>query len=367
MTLRDLLISALMLSATLIAAAASASTDALGSEDVAHPAPRARATNAPVSAAAPPEAASSEPVSGQAAPLTGQSVATARKHFQRGVDAYRARAYDAALAEFSRAHEIAPHYRILYNLARVQEQRGDFAAAFELFTRYVSEGGERVPEARRAEVEAAVAALEPRLARLKVSTNVDDARLFIDDRPVATLPLEAPLLVNAGIHLVRIEKPGHPAAFRSVTLAGADAMDITLELEPPPRPPPPPAPAAPTRREAPPTAARDLGPFWTSVGMTGALVAATATFGVLTHDARGDLDAARTRAPRLEGDVARARERARTLAIITDTFGLASVLAASAATYLYFSAPSEAPEEPQLPVRAALAPSRAELLWVGTF
>ena len=86
-------------------------------------------------------------------------VAQARQHFARGVELYRGGAYDAALAAFTRAYELAPTYRILYNLAQVQAQRQDYVQALELFARYLGEGAAapaeaRIPDARVAEVEA---------------------------------------------------------------------------------------------------------------------------------------------------------------------------------------------------------------------
>src|SRR5687767_10373630 len=47
----------------------------------------------------------------------------AQSHFRRGVDLYEERNYDGALAEFSRAHELVPNYRVLYNLAQTQVER----------------------------------------------------------------------------------------------------------------------------------------------------------------------------------------------------------------------------------------------------
>ncbi len=68
-----------------------------------------------------------------------------RAHFQRGVSLYRSGAYDAALAEFTRAHEAAPNYRILYNLAQIQAQRHDYVTSLALFQKYLDDGGSAVP------------------------------------------------------------------------------------------------------------------------------------------------------------------------------------------------------------------------------
>jgi Tfp pilus assembly protein PilF len=43
----------------------------------------------------------------------------AKQHFNRGVASYRDGDFDAALAEFEKAYETRPDYRVLYNLGQV--------------------------------------------------------------------------------------------------------------------------------------------------------------------------------------------------------------------------------------------------------
>src|SRR4051812_4490754 len=88
------------------------------------------------------------------------TVEIARTHFQRGVALYRATAYDAALAEFTRAYDSAPNYRILYNLAQIQAQRHDYVASLRLFRRYLDDGAAHVPEARAEAVTGEIVELE---------------------------------------------------------------------------------------------------------------------------------------------------------------------------------------------------------------
>src|SRR5512145_1254691 len=51
---------------------------------------------------------------------SGSAVEEASQRFQRAVKLYRERSFDAALAEFNRAYELSPDYRVLYNLGQVQ-------------------------------------------------------------------------------------------------------------------------------------------------------------------------------------------------------------------------------------------------------
>ncbi|RYE85226.1 MAG: hypothetical protein EOO75_17190, partial [Myxococcales bacterium] len=74
-----------------------------------------------------------------------------RQRFKRGVEFFKEGDYNAALVEFRRAYEVAPSYRILYNLGQTSYELQDYAGALTAFTRYLKEGGAEVDAARRAE------------------------------------------------------------------------------------------------------------------------------------------------------------------------------------------------------------------------
>lgn len=296
------------------------------------------------------------------------NVLVARSHFLRGVELYRSGAYDAALAEFSRAYESAPHYRILYNLAQIQAQRHDYVASLGLFRQYLEQGVGEISRARANEVAGEMAELERRIARLHVESNVDGARLFLNDGPPVELPLPAPLLVNAGIHRLRLEKAGYLPSFRTVTLTGGDelsfSLDLSAELEIDDEEPAPPAAldVSHTAREAPERTA-----LWAGLAATGVLTGAAVTFGVLALGANNELDRqlADDTAPR--GVVEGTRERVRTYAILTDAFGIAAAAALGVSAYAFFSAPSDEPADEDTRLRAMVTPRGAEMWWTTKF
>lgn len=291
------------------------------------------------------------------------TVAMARRHFQHGVEMYRADAYDAALAAFTRAYELAPTYRILYNLAQVQAQRQDYVQALELFGRYLREGGAAIPslpEARVAEVQTEMSELKHRVAELRVETNVEGAILVVNESRVSTLPLTTPLWLNAGIHRMRVEKPGHVPVTKVVTVAGGEAPLVRFDLE---RDRFPidlnalPAPRAPRRGAVRDAAESPALGAAVGVGLvsTGVLAAATAACAVMTYRQSGELDRRLSRYPEGLDRIESARSRLRLMAVLTDVFGLASVVAAGATTYFHLSSPRrEAPRKAEL--GAGLAP-----------
>ena len=56
-----------------------------------------------------------------------EAVSEAARHFKLGVQLHGEGNLDAALAEFTRANELAPSYRLLYNMAKVH---GDWIARY---------------------------------------------------------------------------------------------------------------------------------------------------------------------------------------------------------------------------------------------
>lgn len=295
-----------------------------------------------------------------------RDVDAARSHFQRGVALYRSGAYDAAFAEFSRAYDAAPNYRVLYNLAQIQAQRHDYVEALALFERYLAKAVDQLPPARVEEVRAEMAELAQRITRLRVDTNVDGARLYVGDLPAIELPREEPLLLNAGIHRLRLEKAGYVSVSRTVTLVGGEEVSIGLELDAEldmDDVPPPPAPAPPT---ALPPAPPDRSALWASLVASGALTGATLTFGVLTQSANAQLDERLARRPPSRASVEASRERVRTFALLTDVFGLAAVGAAGLSTYLWLSESTE-PEPSDAGLSAYLGPRSAGVSWTRAF
>ena len=77
-------------------------------------------------------------------------LADAQSHFERGVKLYQEGAYDAALTEFERAHQTAPRYEVLFNIAQVHYQLHEYAAALSAFERYLEEGAYEISDDRRA-------------------------------------------------------------------------------------------------------------------------------------------------------------------------------------------------------------------------
>jgi len=279
-----------------------------------------------------------------AAPSAPSAGATteARERFQRGVTLYREGSFDAALAEFKRAYEIAPNYRILYNLAQVQVERHDSVAALNLFGQYLQQGGSEIEADRRVQVERDMQSLRGRVSDLTVESNISGAQLTIDGIDAGTLPLAGPVPVNSGVRQVVVAKPGYQSVSKSVTIAGAQPLKLTLTLQPLDGRPTESAAASktPTEQKGNEQSQGLSTPFWVSAIATGLFTGAAVTFGVVTLNKNQKLDDELNRPPSSSNAQAidDARSSLKTTALLTDVFTGAAIV--GAATTVYFAVTS---------------------------
>ncbi len=87
----------------------------------------------------------------------------------------------AALVEFKRAYSLAPTWQVLFNIGQSYFQSHDYAGALVTLQRFVDEGKERIPDDRRALVDAEIADLANRVGHVSISSNLAGATVTIDD------------------------------------------------------------------------------------------------------------------------------------------------------------------------------------------
>lgn len=248
-----------------------------------------------------------------------------REHFLRGVDFSRDGDFRAALIEFRRAHELAPNYRVLYNIGQTALELQDYAQSLEAFEKYLTEGGNEVPADRRTQVEAEVKRLSNRVANVTVTVNVPGASILVDDIVVATAPLEHPIRIGAGRHKFSASSSDMTPVSRVVDLAGGESTTVALELvsqqrgatDPAAAPAPPPEPPSRT-------------PLWVGIGVTSALAVGTAVMGVIAasdksafEDELGKYSPTGNRSA-----ISSARDSVQTSALVFDVLAAATIVSA---------------------------------------
>ena len=215
----------------------------------------------------------------------------ARDHWKRGLELADEHDYEGALIEFRKAYQLAPTYRIEYNIAVVCKEQHDYVCALKSFEAYLAGGQGEIDAARRLEVEQDLDKCRLRVAHLAITTNVSGATIAIDDAYVGVTPLKGPIVVRIGRRKITATREGQPSVTRFVDVAGNETLDVALDL--------PSAPPARSSSSPPPYLDDATSPSrfttlsWLGLG-GGAVLAGTATvFGILALRSSKDLSETR--------------------------------------------------------------------------
>jgi tetratricopeptide (TPR) repeat protein len=263
-----------------------------------------------------------------AASSTASPVKDAAKHFHRGVALYSEADYRGALIEFKRAYDIAPNASVLYNVGETYYQLQNYAAALAVFERYLTEAGTTAPHRR--EVEQTLDILRTRVGKIRITANAGGCEVTVDDELVGKAPFDGPVTVSVGRRKITAMAPGYSPDTRFVEVAAGDTVDVALSLAQVGGPAVRPAVAAP---------AQPGGTDLVRVGWitTGALAAGTVATGIWAYVASRQLQDARHRFPADAAELDSKSSRARTLALVADVVGAATVVAGAVTLKLTLS------------------------------
>jgi tetratricopeptide (TPR) repeat protein len=251
---------------------------------------------------------------------SADDVAEARRRFAKGVRLYREEgSVDAALVELQRAYDLAPNYRVLYNIGQIGRTLRDYALSLHAFQRYLEDGGDEIDKERKLEIEAEILELRDYVASIEVVVSEDGAVVSVDDAVVGVSPLSQTIVVNAGRRRFRAELDGR-AATKALTIAGGDRDTIALEL-------------VATKRDAKGNGDDRVGgdeadsttPVWVWIGFgaTGLFAAGAVVTGSVALSDSGKLDDQRY-AGAVPDSLNAQRDRVQALAITTDVLAIAA-------------------------------------------
>jgi hypothetical protein len=271
----------------------------------------------------------------------------AQRRFHRGIDLYKNGDFAAAQVEFTRAYELVPNYRILYNLGQVTYQRHDHAAALRYFRQYLADGVDQISAERRHEVTGYVADLEQRIGRLQIETPEAGAEVFVDDVLVGKTPLRALVAVNGGPRKVDVVASSGDHQTRQVDVGSGEIVRVpfprlTLVAPAPPRPAaiavtttPAPSQAVPSIVATPSPSAKPSRSFpWKSWTLTGLLAGGAAATGTIALSAKRDLDTQLSRFPTDDVEVDYDKRRTRGFALATDGLLIGTAIMTAVSLYL---------------------------------
>jgi len=252
----------------------------------------------------------------------------ARTRYTRGLKLYDEGNTIAARVEFERAYELAPSYRILYNIGLCYKKTNDYVEALKAFERYLLDGGDEVPEERRTAVNKEIQDLRPNIATATITTNVPGATITVDDVTAGQTPLAQKVLLNPGRRRIAATKPGYFPATKSIVFAGSDTEQVSIELLELPK--------------------RDIAESeerrvpWVAWGITGALAVSAGVVGILAIKANSDQnDTLDRQAANARADIDDAHSKTKTLSIAADALTAATVVAGGISLYLTLRKPEK--------------------------
>ena len=169
-----------------------------------------------------------------AAPAAADEGAAAKReadrHFKTGVKLFEESKYSEALAEFEQAYALASHPLVLYNLAATHRALSQYSQAVDFYNRFLAEGKGVVKPAQLAKGQRELDDVLRLIARVEVTTSPEGAKVSVDGRALGATPLEQPLILGPGDHVVRASLEGHDPAERSFRVAAGDTLAVALTL-----------------------------------------------------------------------------------------------------------------------------------------
>ena len=164
------------------------------------------------------------------APAASQpATRSAKEHYLRGVEFAKARSWEAALAEFNASLALRGTSAAAMNAAYCLQQLGRNAEALELYLEVLRDLDSALIDQERANVRASIAELGLVVGHLALSCNVADATVLVDGEARGKTPL-GDLLLNPGLHVVRVMKPGYEPVQISLTIAATETTRWNPQL-----------------------------------------------------------------------------------------------------------------------------------------
>jgi hypothetical protein len=286
----------------------------------------------------------------QATPTDAQR-AEASGRFRRGVELFQEEAYRAALVEFERAYEVAPDFRLLFNIAQTKVQLQEYLGAAQSYEAYLVQGAESLPPERRAQVEEALKALRERVGRISVQVNRDDVDVFIDDQKVGRAPITQALTVNVGRHRVAARGADGANDAQVIDLAGGDIVEVRLNLAAPSAATPSATAPAPSAAPDEPLSGMKKGAIGTWAG-GGAVLIGGLVAGLLTMSSSDKLDKLLATREVDQKSAEDRRDTTHTLALTTDVLiGVGAALVVTGTLLWVLDKPADKQTAKSAPLR----------------
>jgi hypothetical protein len=156
---------------------------------------------------------------------------TSKADYEAGKLLFGVSDFAAALIKFNAAHDASADPRLLWNIATCEGKLHHYAKAVGMLRGYLKDGGALLSDQDRIDAAQTIQAMEPLTSTMQLSVNEPGADVFLDEQPIGKSPMD-PLLVDIGVHKVRVHKDEFSEAAEDVTVNGGAQLLVDLKLHP---------------------------------------------------------------------------------------------------------------------------------------
>jgi hypothetical protein len=153
----------------------------------------------------------------------------AAERFDRALRLVNSGDLSGGLAEFQRAYSLVPSPIALYNVGLVYAALDRPVEAARAFQKALASPDALKPD-DVARAQRVMQEQGDKIGQVAVSANVKEGVVEVDNVEIARLPLERPLDVASGPHVIGVVSPGYAPSRREVLVAGREVVDARLEL-----------------------------------------------------------------------------------------------------------------------------------------
>jgi hypothetical protein len=158
--------------------------------------------------------------------LTGQ----AKADYEAGKTLAGDGDFAGALIKFQSAYDQSKDPRLLWNVAFCEKNNRHYSRVISTLNRYVAEGNGYLTDKDRKDAQDLIATLQPFTTNLTIKVSEDGAQVSIDDAPVGTSPLTAPVVLDIGERHIRVTKDGFKPFEKALPVGGSAAVYLDVPL-----------------------------------------------------------------------------------------------------------------------------------------
>lgn len=162
-----------------------------------------------------------------------RAVERAKRHYQRGSEAFSVGRFEESIKELEEAYRLSGESVLLYNIAKAYEKLGGLEEAIRHYRDYLDLTRD-VPGEDRAEVEKVIVQLEERrrllLPELTVRTVPEGAKVYVDTKARVAGQTPYKERIEIGVHKLTVELKGFEVIEKEIEMAEDKPLVLDFEL-----------------------------------------------------------------------------------------------------------------------------------------